>query len=60
MNEELLNKLTSMSSYWDEILKRDEPRKTNCCNDEIVSLVASLDSVTLIHLLNEGVKSLKK
>ena len=47
-----------MQSYWEEILKRDEPRRSDCCTNEVQTILSTLNPTQIIHIMNEGMKAI--
>ena len=56
--KEQINTVGGMQSYWEEILKRDEPRRSDCCRNEIQTVLSTLAPTQIIHIMNEGMKAI--
>jgi hypothetical protein len=52
--QEELKSVYSFKSYWEEILKRDEDRRDDCCKNEVQTIISILSPTQIIHILNEG------
>ena len=57
-SKDQLSALKSMSSYWTEILKQDEPRKTASCINEINTIYNTLSPAQIITLINKGLEAI--
>lgn len=58
--EERKKEILSRNEYWEEILKRDEPRASNCCTEELRAIVADMYPKDLIKLLSIAANTLKE
>lgn len=58
--EDKKKEILSRNEYWEEILKRDEPRASHCCIEELHTLTKDMNPKDLIILLSLGAKTLKE
>lgn len=56
--ESQLKQSFSMAEYWEEILKREEPRRSSCCRDELSAIISTFTPAQIIHMVNEGLKAI--
>lgn len=58
--EERTKEILGRNNYWEEILERDEPRASQCCLDELRTIITEMYPKDLIKLLSIAANTLKE
>lgn len=55
LNGEQMRVLLSMNNYWNEISKRDEPRRSECAKEEISVMLTVLSPMDVLLIVGDYV-----